>query len=180
MGNATLIQKDTVRDLEVLIDLQFFLVSFLKVFVPLSYYHICVTLSCSGTNSETLLEVALIQNWWSQSINSLLEKQEFVSLQKRNLYCPVNNFNCSTKLIIIIIIIIIFSGIDGISNFLLKDCASVLAEPLCFLFNLILKKSTFLSIWKKSVICPIVKTWNSTEINFSFMSFWQGTRSDIV
>ena len=48
-------------------------------------------------------------------------------------------------------------GIDGIPFLLLKDCAQILAEPLCIIFNLIIKKSVFPSLWKKGYICPILE-----------------------
>ena len=46
----------------------------------------------------------------------------------------------------------ITAGVDNIPSFILKDCATVLAKPLCFLFKLILKYSKFPSVWKQAYI----------------------------
>ena len=55
-------------------------------------------------------------------------------------------------------------GIDGIPFFLPKDCAQILAEPLCIIFNLIIKKSVFPSLWKKGYICPIFKKGQQNQV----------------
>jgi hypothetical protein len=48
-------------------------------------------------------------------------------------------------------------GPDGISNFILKECASSLASPLCLLFNQSLKQSRFPSSWKEANVCAVFK-----------------------
>nr|CAI5821968.1 unnamed protein product [Callosobruchus analis] len=49
------------------------------------------------------------------------------------------------------------AGLDSIPSFFLKDCASILSDPLTYLFNLSLKSATFPSKWKLSKIVPVVK-----------------------
>ena len=49
------------------------------------------------------------------------------------------------------------SGLDGISQRLLKDCASGLAESVCHIFNLSLCKGVFPRLWKLAVIQPVPK-----------------------
>ena len=46
---------------------------------------------------------------------------------------------------------------EGVSNRLLRSCASALAEPLCHIFNLSLVKSVFPLSWKSTVVQPIYK-----------------------
>lgn len=53
------------------------------------------------------------------------------------------------------------SGIDGIPSLVIKDCISVLAKPLAYLFNLIISTSTFPEMWKTARICPILKKGDS-------------------
>lgn len=48
-------------------------------------------------------------------------------------------------------------GPDGIPPFVLRDCRSVLAEPLCHVFNRSLKTATFPSQWKLSRVVPVPK-----------------------
>lgn len=56
------------------------------------------------------------------------------------------------------------AGVDEVPSFLLRDCAVVFAGPLHGLFNLMLERSTFPTIWKKSFICPILKKGNPSDI----------------
>ena len=49
------------------------------------------------------------------------------------------------------------AGMDGVSNRLLRSCASALAEQLCHLFNLLLAKSVFPLSWKSAIVNPIFK-----------------------
>ena len=49
------------------------------------------------------------------------------------------------------------SGPDGLPNIFLKNCASSLYKPLCFLFNLSLTSGTFPDAWKSSFLTPIYK-----------------------
>lgn len=56
------------------------------------------------------------------------------------------------------------AGPDGIPSFLLKDCASIFAYPLCVIFNLCLKKCYFPDIWKYSKVCPVYKKGERNDI----------------
>ena len=49
------------------------------------------------------------------------------------------------------------TGADNIGNFLLKQTAHVIAEPLCQLFNYSLRTGKFPSAWKKSNVVPVHK-----------------------
>ena len=49
------------------------------------------------------------------------------------------------------------SGMDKISNLLLKECRTCLGKPLCYIFNLSLKERRFPCEWKKAVIQPLLK-----------------------
>ncbi|KAJ3666142.1 hypothetical protein Zmor_001596 [Zophobas morio] len=55
-------------------------------------------------------------------------------------------------------------GFDEIPSFILKDCAGVFSQPLCTLFNLILKHSTIPEIWKKSFTTPIFKKGDVQDV----------------
>ena len=48
------------------------------------------------------------------------------------------------------------TGPDGISNFLLKNTADVLAKPLCKLFNYSLEAGVFPNDWKTSNVVPVI------------------------
>lgn len=50
------------------------------------------------------------------------------------------------------------SGPDGIPSFLVKDCISVLSEPLGYLFNLFVRSGEFPRLWKETRVCPIYKS----------------------
>lgn len=50
------------------------------------------------------------------------------------------------------------AGVDMVPSFVVKDCACVFKEPLCILFNLILKTSVYPTLWKTSRICPVFKS----------------------
>ncbi|EFA08522.1 hypothetical protein TcasGA2_TC006175 [Tribolium castaneum] len=56
------------------------------------------------------------------------------------------------------------SGVDGIPSFLVKDCAHIFVKPLFYLFNLIVKTSTFPAVWKKSV-CPVFKKGDISDVH---------------
>ena len=56
------------------------------------------------------------------------------------------------------------AGPDGIPAFLLRDCASIFAYPLCIIFNLCLKNCSFPDIWKYSKVCPVYKKGEKNEI----------------
>ena len=60
------------------------------------------------------------------------------------------------------------SGPDGISSFLLKDCAYIFVTPLLRIFNLILKDCQVPELWKKSCITPIFKSGDKADVkNYS-------------
>ena len=48
-------------------------------------------------------------------------------------------------------------GLDGVSNQFLKECASVLAEPLTHIFNVSFEKCCFPHRWKQAVVKPLYK-----------------------
>ena len=49
-------------------------------------------------------------------------------------------------------------GLDGVSNRLLKECASALAEPLTHIFNVSFEKCCFPHRWKQAVVVkPLYK-----------------------
>ena len=49
------------------------------------------------------------------------------------------------------------TGPDGISNKILRECASELASPLCDFFNASLSSSTVPFSWKRSNVCDVHK-----------------------
>jgi hypothetical protein len=55
-------------------------------------------------------------------------------------------------------------GPDGIPAFFVKDCASVLSQPMSVLFNLCIKTGTFPEIWKISKILPTHKSKDRSVI----------------
>lgn len=57
------------------------------------------------------------------------------------------------------------AGPDEIPSFFVKDCATVLAQPLCTIFNLIIQTGYFPQLWKTSKITPILKHGNKSEIS---------------
>lgn len=56
------------------------------------------------------------------------------------------------------------SGHDGLPSFLLHDCAPILCEPLCSIFNLAVRTSTFPTCWKISRITPVFKKGDKGDI----------------
>ncbi|XP_063900527.1 uncharacterized protein LOC135120111, partial [Zophobas morio] len=57
------------------------------------------------------------------------------------------------------------AGPDEIPSFFVRDCATVLAQPLCTIFNLIIQTGYFPQLWKTSKITPILKHGNKSEIS---------------
>lgn len=57
------------------------------------------------------------------------------------------------------------SGPDQIPSFLVKDCAIIIAIPLCILFNLSLKTSQFPDMWKTAKVCPILKSGDPSVVD---------------
>ncbi|KAH0808663.1 hypothetical protein GEV33_014128 [Tenebrio molitor] len=56
------------------------------------------------------------------------------------------------------------SGPDEIPSLVIRNCAAVFADPLCFLFNLILNTSCYPMRWKTSTVRPIHKKDDRSEI----------------
>lgn len=56
------------------------------------------------------------------------------------------------------------SGFDSIPGFFLRDCISVLTEPLLHIFNLILSSCLFPDIWKTSKVVPILKKGDRSDV----------------
>ena len=57
------------------------------------------------------------------------------------------------------------AGTDTIPSFLIRDCASVLSNPLKVIFNLILRTSVFPDLWKNSRVVPVYKAGQRNEIS---------------
>jgi hypothetical protein len=60
------------------------------------------------------------------------------------------------------------TGIDGISPFLLKRCASFIIKPLLEIINIVIRTGTFPECLKRSVVIPIPKNGVTTEANNYF------------
>ena len=56
-------------------------------------------------------------------------------------------------------------GPDGISGRLLKACASQLSDVFCTIFNDSLRDCSIPHTWKKSLICPVPKKKNPSNLN---------------
>ncbi len=56
------------------------------------------------------------------------------------------------------------AGPDGVPSFFIRDCASILCDPLLKIFNLILKRSVFPEKWKLSRITPVHKKDSSSDV----------------
>jgi hypothetical protein len=56
------------------------------------------------------------------------------------------------------------SGPDEVPGLVIRNCAAVFADPLCFIFNLILKTSCYPTRWKTSAVRSIHKKDDRTEI----------------
>ena len=56
------------------------------------------------------------------------------------------------------------SGCDNIPSFIVKDCAAIFAKPLLIIFNLLLKTSTFPTVWKKACITQVLKKGNPSDV----------------
>ena len=56
------------------------------------------------------------------------------------------------------------AGLDGIPAFFIKDCSSVLIEPLYILFNKCIRTGKFPTIWKETRVCPILKGGDPSAI----------------
>lgn len=57
------------------------------------------------------------------------------------------------------------TGPDNIPSFLVKDCASIFAVPLKYIFDLILTQKKFPRMWKKARIQPVFKKGNRSEMS---------------
>jgi hypothetical protein len=58
------------------------------------------------------------------------------------------------------------AGPERVSSFFIKDCDAVLAKPLTYeyIFNLILKSSTFPVAWKMSHVTPVFKSGDRSDV----------------
>jgi hypothetical protein len=56
------------------------------------------------------------------------------------------------------------AGLDGIPSFLLRDYAQIFVTPLFSIFNLIIKSSTFPTVWKQARVSPIFKKGDLSNI----------------
>ena len=57
------------------------------------------------------------------------------------------------------------SGPDGLPNWLLKEFAEVLAEPVCTILNSTFRKQKFPSAWKLANITPLIKAKPVTDVS---------------
>ncbi|CAK1551557.1 unnamed protein product [Leptosia nina] len=56
------------------------------------------------------------------------------------------------------------TGPDGVPPYVLKDCCTVLAEPLRHIFNLSLKETIVPEVWKNSKVVPVPKGGNRSRV----------------
>lgn len=56
------------------------------------------------------------------------------------------------------------SGVDGIPSFIIKGCGDLFIPILKHIFNLSLSSGVFPSLWKKSVIVPILKSGDASVV----------------
>ena len=59
----------------------------------------------------------------------------------------------------------ILSGPDQIPTLVIKDCANVFVKPLSIIFNLILTSCVFPRDWKISMVCPVFKKGEKSDIS---------------
>jgi hypothetical protein len=57
------------------------------------------------------------------------------------------------------------AGSDDIPAFLVKDCIHSLSQPLAYLYNLILRSSSFPACWKIAKVCPVFKSGSKTDVS---------------
>lgn len=57
------------------------------------------------------------------------------------------------------------AGCDNIPSFFVKDCICVLAKPLSFIFNSILKSCKYPNIWKRTKLVPVFKQGESNNVS---------------
>lgn len=73
-------------------------------------------------------------------------------------------------------------GIDMIPNYIIKNCANVLAPVLCHTFNLSLKINMFSSPWKMNVAIPVYKKkvlpvdWKTIDLYLCYVLFRRSLR----
>ena len=56
------------------------------------------------------------------------------------------------------------SGPDGVPAYIVVDCINCFLFPICHIFNLILKTTSYPIVWKNSKICPIFKSGHKSDI----------------
>ena len=59
----------------------------------------------------------------------------------------------------------ISAGPDGIPAFLLRDCGRVLADPLHYIFNVCMERTTFPAQWKTTRVIPVPKGSVGSEVS---------------
>ena len=57
------------------------------------------------------------------------------------------------------------AGIDAIPAFLVKDCATVFAQPLAYLFNLCIQNGQFPNLWKEARVSPVHKKGDYSDVS---------------
>ena len=55
-------------------------------------------------------------------------------------------------------------GPDGIPQYIYKACSELITAPLAYIFNLVVKTSTFPHIWTISSVSPVPEVANTTNI----------------
>lgn len=56
------------------------------------------------------------------------------------------------------------SGTDHVPNFIVKGCSNLFAPILEHIFNISLSKGIFPSLWKESIVVPIHKTGDTSQV----------------
>jgi hypothetical protein len=83
--------------------------------------------------------------------------------------CVRTNVNCLNALgvdekIVLFAIRRLKSTIIAEPFFVIKDCGAVLAKPLTYIFNLILKSSIYPVAWKMSDVTPVFKSGDRSDV----------------
>ena len=56
------------------------------------------------------------------------------------------------------------AGVDKIPGFIVRDCASIFCVPLHRIYSLILKTSSFPTVWKTAYVTPVLKKGDPSEL----------------
>ena len=57
------------------------------------------------------------------------------------------------------------SGVDNIPAFIIKDCATIFAEPLSHLFNTCIESGKYPDLWKIARVTPVYKKGEATDVS---------------